>query len=148
MRKKWSQVAASLLASPRAIPGLDESIILKPGSLHLTLGVLSLAPQKPSSTSEEVNSTVHRHTIGDALKLFQSLCAPLADILAAKGDLMVPLRHMDVMRGGPKQKLEQSHVMWAGPDPETEEGKRLSTVCGKYLHLRMCHTSYILHFKN
>ncbi|KIJ45951.1 hypothetical protein M422DRAFT_250740 [Sphaerobolus stellatus SS14] len=154
LREKWANISSALLKSTAPIQGLDESIILKPGSLHLTLGVLSLSSTKPPSSPEHVkiaeeaaiiedtlngstpgpvdslsSSGAPKHTIDDALNLLQSLQAPLENLLAGKGDLMVALERMDVMRNKPNQRPDQSHVMWAGPNLDNDEGRRLSQAC-------------------
>jgi len=163
LNKRWSEISAALLASSPPIHGLHDSIIIKPGSLHVTLGVLSLASGKRRSTPQSVGiaeevanledtlknpvpdttqtlppPSAPKHTVDDAIQLLKTLQDPLSKILGKKGDLMVPLHRMDVMRNKPNQKLDQSHVMWAGPDPDSDEGKRLAEVCGMPFSLLQC----------
>ncbi|KAF8580553.1 hypothetical protein K439DRAFT_1356664 [Ramaria rubella] len=124
LRDQWVQISSALLDSSPSIPGLHESIIVKPGGLHVTLGVLSLV-----SRERQQKKTSRRHTIDEALRLLQSLEAPIKHLLANECPLIIPLEFMDVMRSRPNQKLEQSHVMWAGPDLASNAGKRLNSVC-------------------
>jgi len=150
LHEAWNRISTTLLGTSPPIPGLDESIIIKPGSLHLTLGVLSLRSntrlenfeagkksEKGALMEEAIESTATpppadespiSHTIEDALNLLHSLRTPIMTILNGE-ELMIPLESMDVMRSKPNQNPEQSHVLWAGPELISETGKRLSTVC-------------------
>ncbi|KAF8516463.1 hypothetical protein BU17DRAFT_92813 [Hysterangium stoloniferum] len=150
LHETWNRISTTLLGTSPPIPGLDESIIIRPGSLHITLGVLSLnsntmiensgAEKKRdegalmgdaidnTTTLKPADESPISHTVKDALNLLHSLRIPIMTILNGE-ELMIPLESMDVMRSKPNQSPEQSHVLWAGPDLTSEAGKRLATVC-------------------
>lgn len=119
-------MSAAFLGSSPEIPGLHESIMIKPGSLHLTLGVLSLA-----SLPSQASSASRQHSVDDALRLLRTLETPIRSMLTDSGSLEVPLDYMDVMRSRQNQRSDESHVMWAGPDVHSDTGKLLKTVCGR-----------------
>lgn len=112
----------------------------------MTLGVLSLvsrdqSPVEPNPTpattviqgsSENTTSPLRgQHSVDEALKLLRTLETPIKNILTDHGSLKVPLEYVDVMRSRPNQNANDSHVMWAGPDLDSDAGRLLERVCSK-----------------
>lgn len=123
----------SLLDSLPPIPGLDESIVISPRRLHITLGVMSLtdASDPPASDHGASGGGEDRppRTVGAALRLLNELKPQLQEMLAGER-LRVALRHVDIMRPD-RGDLEKAHVMWAGPPRDSEDARRLRRVAGQ-----------------
>ena len=119
-----SAFTEGLLASSPAIPGLDESIVISPRRLHLTLGVMSL-----TDAPEASSSATHPRTVEAALALLVQLRPQIMDILNGE-ELRVTLQRADIMRPE-RGDLERAHVMWVGPPLEGEDAARLKHVAGR-----------------
>ncbi|EKM59199.1 uncharacterized protein PHACADRAFT_191520 [Phanerochaete carnosa HHB-10118-sp] len=135
LRERVSAFTRSLLDSAPAIPGLDESVVISPRRLHITLGVMSLSdalpdalPSRsgPASTQAGESASGTPRTVAAALALLREL-RPRVQALLAGAPLRVALRHVDIMRpdrGDP----ERAHVMWAGPSLDSEDARHLKRV--------------------
>ncbi|KAK7001491.1 hypothetical protein R3P38DRAFT_1796761 [Favolaschia claudopus] len=103
------------------IEGLDQSILVDPRRLHLTIGVMALSltepsPAPPPFISDDSNSRVR--TVSDAIALLQTL-AP--DIKAISDEaLRLPLDKMGVL----KTQRQQAGVLYVGPSDAVTEEKR------------------------
>lgn len=129
-----STFTSSLLANDPPIPGLDESIVILPRRLHLTLGVMSLDEDLSdlSSASSATTTAGIQKTVSTALALLTSLRPRVLAILENQ-PLRIPLEVLDIMqphRGGARN----AHVMFVGPDEsdESEANRRLRAVCGAW----------------
>lgn len=120
-----STFTSSLLANNPPIPGLDESIVIPPRRLHLTLGVMSLEEDSPelSPASSATTTAGTRKTVSTAVALLASL-RPRVLAFLDNQPLRIPLEVLDIMqpyRGGARN----AHVMFVGPDESEEsEGNR------------------------
>ena len=133
-----SAFTRSLLDSSPAIPGLDESIVVSPRRLHLTLGVMSLTdtPEDPTNSAGQNGDATRGkssessppRTVGSALALLNQLKPRVMEILNNE-KLCVPLKHVDIMRPE-RGDLKKAHVMWIGPPREGEDAQRLKRVSG------------------
>lgn len=117
------------------IPGLDESIVILPRRLHLTLGVMalkedSLEPLSSLSTTAATSETPK--TLSMALVLFTSLNPRIFAVMDGQ-PLRLPLEVRDIMRPH-RGWATNAHVMFDGPD-ESEENRKLRAVCGACLIL-------------
>ncbi|OCH83916.1 hypothetical protein OBBRIDRAFT_799527 [Obba rivulosa] len=138
----------ALLQATPAIPGLDRSIVIPPRRLHLTLGVLSLDAQNPSSPSRSpsgvesssagqprtppaARATGRPRTLEAARALLRDIRPRILDILAGV-PLRVQLDSMDIMKPE-RGDLERAHVMWIGPSHEGEGARRLKVVA-QFVH--------------
>ncbi|KIP10739.1 hypothetical protein PHLGIDRAFT_48278, partial [Phlebiopsis gigantea 11061_1 CR5-6] len=130
LRDRLSAFTQSLLSSDPAIPGLDESIVVSPRRLHITLGVMSLTDTSPVSSS-----VAPPRTVESALALLAQLRPRIMDILNGE-ELRVALQRADIMRPE-RGDLEKAHVMWVGPPHEGEDAARL-----KHLHCTVLNTTY------
>lgn len=123
LRTRVANFTNSLLESNPPIPGLDQSVIISPRRLHLTLGVMSL--------SHESTGTSAGKTLQDAAALLTQLKPEILARLEGN-PLRVALNHVDIMRPE-RGDLEKAHVMWVGPAPGDEDTRRLKGV-SEYLH--------------
>ncbi|KAI0073014.1 hypothetical protein K474DRAFT_1686391 [Panus rudis PR-1116 ss-1] len=123
LQQRISTFTQALLASDPVIPGLDQTVIIPPRRLHLTLGVMSL--DRPSS-SEQSQSSQRPKTLESAKALLDELKPRVMEILAGE-KLRVGLKRVDIMRPD-RGDLERAHVMWVGPSHEDEDAKRLKKV--------------------
>lgn len=128
------------------IPGLDESILVPPRRLHLTLGVMALT--RTTSTNRAGGSTdpIQSRTLDDAVRFLEDLKPRLDDLLrvptsgpAGKAQkVRVALDSMDTMK---LEKDGAAHVLWVGPkgvnsrDVANEETNRLRRACGELHNL-------------
>lgn len=142
IQSKWSQVTRSFLNASPAIPGLDQSVIIKPGGLHVTLGVMSLRTDEEGSRritkkqqSQDVDSSrnTQLHSVQDALALLRTLREPIRELIndgsSLESRLYLPLDRLDIMRNGRNNHSDNAHVLWVGPDLDGELGKRFRRVC-------------------
>ena len=144
LRDRMSAFTRSLLDTPPAIPGLDESIVISPRRLHITLGVMSLAdadssPRPQSARRAPADAAqgqasgskpeVAPKTVDDALRLLAELKPRIKDLLAGE-PLRVALRHVDIMKPD-RGDLARAHVMWAGPPKDGADAVRLRRVAGR-----------------
>jgi len=134
LRERISTFTTALQYTQPPMAGLDESIIIAPRRLHLTLGVMSLdsiASQTSLSTAgssaSPVASESRPKTLPSALSLLTDLRPRILDILGNQ-TLRVPLNRMDIMKPD-HGDLEKAHVLWVGPLMEDEDGMRLKNVC-------------------
>ena len=73
LRDSWAQTSAAFLESSPEIPGIHESIMVKPGSLHLTLGVLSLATVNSAGRS-------HDHVVSETMSSSSTMFEGMLEI--------------------------------------------------------------------
>lgn len=119
----------SLLANDPLIPGLDESIVIAPRRLHLTLGVMSLEDSSGRSSVSVAAESAEDAEYGCC----PPHISPTAHHYLENQPLRVPLEVLDTMR--PHRDGERNaHNMSVGPDEthESEENRRLRAVCGAY----------------
>ena len=121
-----SAFTSGLLGTTPALPGFDQTIVIPPRRLHLTLGVMSLEDSEESNDSQTINS---RKTLSQALSLLSSLRPQISEMLCG-ARLKIPLQRMGIMPpdGGDPDK---AHVLWFGPPHENEDAQRLLEVGGE-----------------
>lgn len=126
-----------LLEVTPALPGLDQSIVIPPRRLHLTLGVMSLEDSDDSNIAFDGQASDSRKTISAALSLLTSLRPRISELLCGS-PLKVPLHMMNIMPpdGGDPAK---AHVLWFGPPHENEDAKLLQKVGGEW---QSCNNSF------
>ncbi|KAH8989573.1 AKAP7 2'5' RNA ligase-like domain-containing protein [Lactarius akahatsu] len=125
LRSTVQALTASWLAHDPPIDELDPSIVVQPRRLHLTLGVMALAPSPPSRAA--VDPAAEPETERDlaaAARLLADL-APRIRAILARAPLRVPLGRLTVMQPDPTR----AHVLYAEPDISSPDGRRLRTVC-------------------
>ncbi|KAH9043549.1 AKAP7 2'5' RNA ligase-like domain-containing protein, partial [Lactarius deliciosus] len=125
LRSTVQALTASWLAHDPPIDGLDPSIVVQPRRLHLTLGVMALAPSPPSRAA--VDPAAEPETERDlaaAARLLADL-APRIRAILARAPLRVPLGRLTVMQPDPMR----AHVLYAEPDISSPDGRRLRAVC-------------------
>ncbi|PVF98399.1 hypothetical protein CPB86DRAFT_705293, partial [Serendipita vermifera] len=130
----------ALLATDPPIGGLDETIIIEPPRLHITLGVMHLkesddsatSSRNPRRTNKETSSSNQEEqeqdfkTVQEALDLLSSLQAEVVEVVRpaktseATGStasntqgLRVNLETMGILQ---PDKNETAHVLWIGPE--------------------------------
>jgi activating signal cointegrator complex subunit 1 len=124
-------LTSSWLAHEPPIEGLDPSIVVHPRRMHLTLGVMALAPAganlnpNPSSSSEQGQGQGGARDLAGAMALLASL-APRVRAVLAQNPLRVPLGRLAIMQTDPAR----AHVLYAEPDLRSPDGRRLREVCG------------------
>ncbi|CAL1713815.1 unnamed protein product [Somion occarium] len=136
LRQRISAFTTALLASDPAIPGLDETIIISPRRLHLTLGVMSLDLEgpgpdpgpdpAPSAEGSSNNSNLRPKTLESATQLLNELKPKVTELLVGQ-KLRVGLKRINIMKpehGDP----DRAHVLWAGPDYNDEDARRLNAI--------------------
>jgi activating signal cointegrator complex subunit 1 len=119
-----SALSSSWLAHEPPIEGLDPSIVVHPRRLHLTLGVMSLAPG-PDANPNAGSSSSDQRDLAGATALLDSL-APRIRAVLAQNPVRVPLGGLTTMQSDP----ERAHVLYAEPDLRSPDGQRLRAVCG------------------
>ncbi|KAF9237987.1 kinase A anchor protein [Melanogaster broomeanus] len=126
LQRYVSSFTKGLLETTPTLPGLDQSIVVAPRRLHLTLGIMSLVDPEQSNSDPNNESSNSRKTLPEALSLLSSL-RPLIMEMLCGNCLSVPLEVVNIMQpdGGDPDK---AHVLWVGPSLETEEGQRLMKV--------------------
>lgn len=144
-----AQFGQSLLASDPPISGLDESIVIKPERLHLTLGVMSLSnpstrPNKlPSRITDSDKQQVAEEeqanertatdelpvlTIESALHFLRRL-QPLILQRLVESPISIDFTNIDVMRPPRGTRPGEAHVLWIGP--QGEQNTKLHEVCSE-----------------
>lgn len=124
LRRRISGFTNALLQSNPAIPGLDETIVINPRRLHLTLGVMSLNSDATTSTGTRPK------TLDSAAQLLNELKPRVMQMLHGE-KLRIGLKQIDVMRPE-RGDLEKAHILWTGPTFEGEDAKRLRDVGSKF----------------
>ncbi|KIM60671.1 hypothetical protein SCLCIDRAFT_1216572 [Scleroderma citrinum Foug A] len=135
LRETISSFTDGLLRNTPALPGLDQSIVIAPRRLHLTLGVMTLADsasetQSPAPSRVPASTAAPSHrTVSDALSLLSSLKPRIMELLVGNR-LRVPLQRMHIMDpdGGDP---DHAHVLWLGPSPDAADAHRLQRVGGE-----------------
>jgi len=134
LRETISSFTDGLLRSTPALPGLDQSIVIAPRRLHLTLGVMTLTDsvsetQSPAPSRVPASTAApSSRTVSDALSLLSSLKPRIMELLVGHR-LCVPLQRMHIMdpdRGNP----DHAHVLWLGPS-DSADAHRLQRVGGE-----------------
>jgi activating signal cointegrator complex subunit 1 len=131
LRNAMAALTSSWLAHEPPIEGLDPSIVVHPRRMHLTLGVMALAPAganpNPSSSSEQGQGQGQggARDLAGAMALLASL-APRVRAVLAQNPLRVPLGRLAIMQTDPAR----AHVLYAEPDLRSSHGRRLREVCG------------------
>lgn len=123
LRETISSFTNGLLRSTPVLPGLDQSIVIAPRRLHLTLGVMTLVDSVSGAPSDG-------RTVSDALSLLRSLKPQIMGLLRGHR-LCVPLQRMHIMEpdGGDP---DRAHVLWLGPSPDSPDAQRLQRVGGEW----------------
>ncbi|KAH9165931.1 kinase A anchor protein [Lactarius sanguifluus] len=127
LRSTVQALTASWLAHDPPIDGLDPSIVVQPRRLHLTLGVMTLAPSPPSRAAVDPAAEKEPETECDlaaAARLLADLAPRIRGVLA-RAPLRVPLGRLAVMQPDPTR----AHVLYAEPDISSPDGRRLRAVC-------------------
>jgi activating signal cointegrator complex subunit 1 len=124
-----SAFTRTLLDSLPVIPGLDQSIVIQPRRLHITLGVMSLTDSSEEPSLSSFPSTEPPNSVSTALALLVSLKPRIQGLLAG-APLRVALRHADIMKPD-HGDLARAHVLWVGPPSEGEDATRLRRVAGQ-----------------
>jgi len=124
LQESISAFTNGLLATKPIVPGLDQTIVIPPRRLHLTLGVMSLEDANNSIDCQA--ATNPRKTLSEALSLLTSLRPQISELLCG-AYLKVPLQIMDIMPPGGGNP-DRAHVLWLGPSLESEDAQRLLQV--------------------
>ncbi|KAH9059888.1 AKAP7 2'5' RNA ligase-like domain-containing protein [Lactarius vividus] len=127
LRSTVQALTASWLAHDPSIDGLDPSIVVQPRRLHLTLGVMALAPPSPSGVAVDRAAEKEpepERDLAAAARLLADL-APQIRAILARAPLRVPLGRLTVMQPDPTR----AHVLYAEPDISSPDGRRLRAVC-------------------
>ncbi|KAK7682304.1 hypothetical protein QCA50_014507 [Cerrena zonata] len=124
LRRRISAFTDALLRTDPAIPGLDETIVINPRRLHLTLGVMSL--DLDGTTSHGTRPK----TLDTAAQLLNELKPQVMKMLAGE-KLRIGLKRIDIMKPE-RGDLEKAHILWTGPAQEGEDAKRLRDVSSKF----------------
>lgn len=128
------------------ISGLDESILVPPRRLHLTLGVMALTSTTSANRAEGSTDPIQSRTLDDAVRFLENLKPRLDDLLRVPTPspvgqvqkVRVALDSMDTMK---LEKDGTAHVLWVGPkggnsrDIASEETNRLRRACGELYRL-------------
>lgn len=132
-----STFTSNLLDEDPPIPGLDDTVVISPRRMHLTLGVMSLDQENHSSpsTNESEANTRPLQTLTGAVALLRELRPRILDLLSGE-DLIVALNHIDIMRPE-RGDLAKAHVLFAGPSPRGLVFQRLKAVSGSLNLLSM-----------
>jgi len=129
------------------ISGLDQSVIVPPRRLHLTLGVMSLASTSSAfGPGGSTNPTAR--TLGDAIRLLETLKPLVHDLVRSLSTgpgrtrkVRVALNSMDTMK---TEEGGEAHVLWVGPKDANgwgipdEETIKLKHLCGKLYDSSQC----------
>ncbi|KAL4080544.1 hypothetical protein J3A83DRAFT_22090 [Scleroderma citrinum] len=131
LQESISSFTDGLLRSTPALPGFDQSIVIAPRRLHLTLGVMTLVDsvtlaEMPDSSRSQASPAAPNRTVADALSLLRSLKPRIMELLVGSR-LCVPLERMHIMEpdGGDP---DRAHVLWLGPSPDNADACRLQRV--------------------
>ncbi|KAI0091983.1 AKAP7 2'5' RNA ligase-like domain-containing protein [Irpex rosettiformis] len=155
LRKRMTAFTKALLAQDPQVPGLDDTILVSPRRMHITLGVmnlvdsshpgaatfgtnaLSLSQPAVGSTS---NQTPQPKTVQSAVQFLTALRPRIVERLAGQS-LQVGLNSMDIMHPE-RGDLTKAHIMWAGPSYESEQARRLKHVCVDRLYPEFIHNEF------
>jgi activating signal cointegrator complex subunit 1 len=127
----------ALLASDPPIEGIDETIIVKPTQLHITLGDMYLKESNDNSAPNQEDQEAQVKTVQQALDLLNSLRAEVVEVLRSNNNtkgLRVDLNTMGTLK--PDKKNGTAHVLWIGPDTgHSSEKTTLEKVAGALDHV-------------
>ncbi|TDL19159.1 hypothetical protein BD410DRAFT_792407 [Rickenella mellea] len=126
--ERLSTLTSDLLNASPSIPGLDPTIVVPGIRLHLTLGVMCLSDDmrnEPETSS--VAQDAQNATLQNAITLLECIRPRLMSLMENK-PRRVSFQRLDIMSPN-RGDLEKAHIMWIGPDVESEEGKRLQDFC-------------------
>ncbi|KAG2010611.1 hypothetical protein CC2G_013422 [Coprinopsis cinerea AmutBmut pab1-1] len=115
LRTRVANFQSALLEHAPPITGLDNTIVIDPRRLHLTLGVMALETGD-SPGSGEPQETQPARTVETALDLLRSLKPRISELLSENGGgsrLKVPLELLDVF---PPGATTGANVLYLGPD--------------------------------
>lgn len=126
-----SGFTSSLLSNVPTIPGLDESIVIPPRRLHLTLGVMSLEEDSPEILSAP-SAAATSETLSTALTLLAFLCPRILAVLDGQ-PLHIPLKVLDIMRSHRSERETRTICLLVRTG--SEENRKLRAVCGACLIL-------------
>ncbi|EAU80986.2 hypothetical protein CC1G_03162 [Coprinopsis cinerea okayama7 len=115
LRTRVANFQSALLEHAPPITGLDNTIVIDPRRLHLTLGVMALETGD-SPGSGEPQETQPARTVETALDLLRSLKPRISELLSENGGgsrLKVPLELLDVF---PPGAMTGANVLYLGPD--------------------------------
>ncbi|KAJ7034068.1 kinase A anchor protein [Mycena alexandri] len=116
LRDKIKEFHRRLLPPSDIVPvieGLDQSILVDPRRLHLTIGVMTLSAVE--SQQPDAPDTRKVRTIAEAIALLHSLAPEINAI--TREPVVVALDKMGVM----KTQRQQAGVLYLGPGDETDE---------------------------
>ncbi|CAG8662227.1 5130_t:CDS:2, partial [Acaulospora colombiana] len=115
----------ALLAADPPIEGLDETIIIEPARLHITLGLLHLEKSNDTNAADQEDTK----TVQQALDLLNSLRSEVVRIVKGTevsepggnganetGGIPVNLDTMGTLK---KDKNDTAHILWIGPEPSS-----------------------------
>jgi hypothetical protein len=137
LRERVTKFTSALLNSPRRIPGLHETIVMKPHRMRFNLGVMPLDDGTDVSGDDGAGGSPR--TLDDARALLAALRPRLLKIISSPsygtstpGKLRAPLTQMSIsnaVKGDPRQ----AHALYLGL-PEGAELRILSAVASAYLY--------------
>jgi hypothetical protein len=137
-------------ATPRP-DGIDESLVVHPKSLHLTLGIMTLLGRQAAKrveAEEEAEEAMQVDTakgyippqmrqmksVDDAAKLLRECQQPLQDILQPNGDYKsgIPVRfdRLETFQSDPTE----CRVLYAEPEKDSDSVKTLHYLAGEPFH--------------
>jgi activating signal cointegrator complex subunit 1 len=130
LKARFQNFTDALLTSDPPIEGLDETMIVKPIQLHITLGTMCLNESEDDDVSNPENQEPEVKTVQQALDLLNSLRAEVMDFLRSSDrseggtsntrKLRVNLDTMGTLNTG---ENETAHVLWIGPEPSHSSEK-------------------------
>jgi activating signal cointegrator complex subunit 1 len=108
-----------------AIEGLDQSILVDPRRLHLTIGVMALSSTE--SPTQQSNTSGPGKTVSEAIALLHSLGSEIDAI--TREPVLLTLDKMGVL----KTQRQQAGVLYVGPSDEiTEDAVKVGRIFGMY----------------
>jgi activating signal cointegrator complex subunit 1 len=137
----------ALLASDPPIEGMDETIIVKPTQLHITLGDMYLKESDDNGAPGQEEQGTQVKTVQQALDLLNNLRTEVVEVLRSNNNtegLRVNLNAMGVLK--PDKKNGTAHVLWIGPGTDhSSEETALEKVAGVLNQVLMRCSNTLLH---
>ncbi|CDH49589.1 activating signal cointegrator 1 complex subunit1-like [Lichtheimia corymbifera JMRC:FSU:9682] len=102
--RKFEEFRSSILSSTFKCQGLDESIIVDPANIHITLGVFKL---------------LHQDDIEEAVRFLKHECPKIVrEAMEGHRNLSAHLRDLKIMQTNPAE----AHVLYIEPKDDSEDG--------------------------
>ncbi|CAG8678283.1 12647_t:CDS:2, partial [Acaulospora colombiana] len=111
-----------LIDADPPIEGLDETIIIEPARLHITLGVMCLERSNDANSADQEGAK----TVQQALELLTSLRSEVVEMVGATktsettGSAVIKAEglpvNLDTMGTLQRDKNDTAHVLWIGPE--------------------------------